>query len=117
MKKLFGFLAAVAFLAATGMSAASVTARAEETTHVVEPETKVCASLTPFAWYEFDDSENLGKDTMGRFDLTVAKSIAGTIEQKEDGGTVKAAFFCTRRSWTKRDWIFPTSFAILSAFL
>ena len=86
MKKLFGFLAAVAFLAATGMSAASVTARAEETTHVVEPETKVCASLTPFAWYEFDDSENLGKDTMGRFDLTVAKSIAGTIEQKEDGG-------------------------------
>lgn len=86
MKKLFGFLAAVAFLAATGMSAASVTARAEETTHVVEPESKVCASLTPFAWYEFDDSENLGKDTMGRFDLTVAKSIAGTIEQKEDGG-------------------------------
>ena len=86
MKKIFSVLAASALCVSLGASAGlnfiADTARAEEASHVVTAEASV-SGLKPFAWYQFEDSENLGKDTMGNFDLKMKVSGTGVYAQKE----------------------------------
>lgn len=42
------------------------------------------AVIQPIAWYEFDDASNLGKDSMGNYDLKLVK----TVTQASEGGAL-----------------------------
>ena len=86
MKKIFSVLGAsalcLAISASAGAKLATVAVNADETSHIVTETTSV-SGLTPLAWYQFEDSENLGKDTMGNFDLKMKVSGSGVYAQKD----------------------------------
>ncbi len=48
-----------------------------------DPSSMKQMDVKPVAWYEFNDANNLGKDSMGNFDLKVGGK--GIIEHDEDG--------------------------------
>lgn len=86
MKKFLSVLAASALCVSLGASVGANLlvdkASAEEASHIVTSEASA-NGLKPFAWYQFEDSDNLGKDTMGNFDLKMKVSGTGVCEQKE----------------------------------
>lgn len=85
MKKFVSVLAASALCLTMGAGVGAnlfTASAAEEVSHIKTSQTSVCG-LKPYAWYQFEDSENLGKDSMGNFDLNMKVSGSGVYAQKE----------------------------------
>ena len=90
--------------------------------------------IKPLVWYEFEDPENMGKDTMGNFDLTpvIGQYVDPETEEQvtcltqqsdtdgekyarfvsnrgEDGQlSSKSARTCTRPGWARAPMTSPT---------
>lgn len=85
MKKVISVLAASALCLTMGAGVGSnlfAASAAEDVSHIKTAQTSVCG-LKPYAWYQFEDEDNLGKDTMGNFDLTMKVSGSGVYAQKK----------------------------------
>lgn len=84
MKKRFLSILCAAAVAATLCAGLPMGASAAENENLFSATTSA-SGLTPFAWYQFDDANNIGKDSMGHFDLVAKTNEKGSITQKQDG--------------------------------